>query len=340
MKVGTLLSISDSRGFEAKILADSITAAGDRLTTMEITFPRFILPEFNTHRVFSRNSASSRAIPFWKQLKKIAESGYIPSKLGVNQAGMQASTYIYGNKLNEARHLIKLAQDRAILSTVEMVLGTAKVQSIMGSDYVEAFQTGLTQNDYTVIIDEVRDFEAKVRASKTDETIDLGDSINLHKQHVNRYLEPFMWHKVVVTSTEWGNWDALRISEQAQPEIDAIARMTSYLLAQNTPALLGKDEWHLPLIQEDELHLVKDDIEKWKKVSVGRCARVSYETHDGVRDPDKDVALAVVLLEDGHMSPWEHVATPDMDNSGLGGNLKGWIQLRKTIPGEADYSIR
>lgn len=335
-----MLSISDSRGFEAKILADSITDKNHRLTTMEITFPRFILPEFNTHRVFSRNSASSRAIPFWKQLKKIAESGYIPSKLGVNQAGMQASTYIYGSKLDEARRLIKLAQDRAILSTVEMVLGVDAVKDLMGNDYVNAFQNGLTQDDYTAIIDEVRAFEAKVRASKNDESIDLGDGLNLHKQHVNRYLEPFMWHKVVVTSTEWGNWDALRISDKAQPEIDAIARMTSYLLAQNTPALLGKGEWHLPLIQEDELHLVNDDIEKWKRISVGRCARVSYETHDGVRDLDKDVSLAVILLEDGHMSPWEHVATPDTDNSGLGGNLQGWVQLRKTISGEADYSIR
>lgn len=335
-----MLSITDSRGFEAKILADSISAAGDRLTTMEITFPRFILPEFNTHRVFSRNSASSRAIPFWKQLKKISESGYIPSKLGVNQAGMQASTYIFGEKLDEARRLIKLAQDRAVLSTVEMVLGVEKTKEIIGSDYDTAFLSGLSQDDYDVIIEEVRLFEAKVRAAKNDSDIDLGDGLNLHKQHVNRYLEPFMWHKVIVTSTEWGNWDALRISEHAQPEIDAIARMTAYLLAQSTPALLGKGEWHLPLIQDDEKHLVNGDIENWKKISVGRCARVSYETHEGVRDPDKDIALAVVLLEDGHMSPWEHVATPDTENTGLGGNLKGWVQLRKTIAGEADYSTR
>lgn len=330
-----MLSITDSRGFEAKVLADSISASGDRLTTMEITFPRFILPEFNTHRVFSRNSASSRAIPFWKQLKKIAESGYVPTKLGVNKSGMQASTYLYGEKLDDARRLIKLAQDRAVLSTVEMVLGVNGLKDILGDNYAESFGKGLSNDEYNDIIEAVRLFEARVRAGEQSE-----DALNLHKQHVNRYLEPFMWHKVIVTSTEWGNWDALRISEHAQPEIDAIARMTAYLLNQNTPELLGEGEWHLPLIQDDEKHLVKDDIEKWKKISVGRCARVSYETHEGVRDPDKDVALAVVLLEDGHMSPWEHVATPDTENTGLGGNFKGWIQLRKTIPGEADYSTR
>ena len=42
-------------GFEAKVLADSVSPAGHRLTTLEATFPRFVLAEFNTHRVFSRN---------------------------------------------------------------------------------------------------------------------------------------------------------------------------------------------------------------------------------------------------------------------------------------------
>ena len=51
---------------EAKIVADSINPQGDRITTYLLTFPRFILAELNTHRVFSKNSASSRAIPFEK----------------------------------------------------------------------------------------------------------------------------------------------------------------------------------------------------------------------------------------------------------------------------------
>ena len=47
----------------AKVIADSVCPKGVRMTTMEIEYPRFILAELNTHRMLSKNSASSRAIP-------------------------------------------------------------------------------------------------------------------------------------------------------------------------------------------------------------------------------------------------------------------------------------
>lgn len=336
-----MLSVTDNRGFKAKILADSVSPQGDRITTIEATFNRSILSEFNTHRLFSRNSASSRAIPFWKQLQKIAENGYIPTKLGTNKSGMQAASYLHGDKLAKARHVIKLSQDRAILSTVEMVLGETRANELFGDRLSEILINGFSKADYANIVDAVKKFETGLRKGEISED---GDVLNLHKQHVNRYLEPYMWHTVIVTSTDWGNWDALRISPDAQPEIDAIGRLMAYVREHSVPALLLPGEWHLPLIQEDEFHLVEQDIELWKKVSVGRCARVSYETHDGKRDISKDVALATDLLEHGHMSPWEHVATPQDPNNPkdatLGGNFTGWVQLRKTISGEADFSAR
>lgn len=57
--------------YAAKILADSISLAGVRLTTMEVTFPRIVLAEFNTHRMLSRNSASSRTIPVEKMIWRV-----------------------------------------------------------------------------------------------------------------------------------------------------------------------------------------------------------------------------------------------------------------------------
>jgi hypothetical protein len=77
-------------GFDAKALADSVSRAGHRLTTLEATFPRFVLAEFNTHRVFSRNSASSRAIPVAKQLRRLLDDPYVPIEFGSNKPGMQA----------------------------------------------------------------------------------------------------------------------------------------------------------------------------------------------------------------------------------------------------------
>src|ERR1044072_9346325 len=77
--------------YSVRVLKDSISPVGARLTTMEVTLPRLVLAEFNTHRVFSRNSASSRAIPVEKMLKKIQEDPFIPVYWGKNQKGMQAN---------------------------------------------------------------------------------------------------------------------------------------------------------------------------------------------------------------------------------------------------------
>jgi len=73
-----------------KILADSINPSGSRLTSFLLTYPRFIHSEFNTHRAFSRNAASSRAIPLSKMLAAIHESPAMPERWGAEQKGMQS----------------------------------------------------------------------------------------------------------------------------------------------------------------------------------------------------------------------------------------------------------
>lgn len=76
---------------EAKVIADSISESGKRITTLQVKFHRFILPEFNTHRVFSRNFSSSRAIPTKKLLEQVRTDPAMPVHWGKNQAGMQAA---------------------------------------------------------------------------------------------------------------------------------------------------------------------------------------------------------------------------------------------------------
>lgn len=76
--------------FSAKVLADSVNPWGDRLTTFELVFPRMLLPELATHRLFSKNTASSRAIPIEKSIKAVKDNLFIPFHWGRNQSGMQA----------------------------------------------------------------------------------------------------------------------------------------------------------------------------------------------------------------------------------------------------------
>lgn len=292
--------------FEAKVVADSISEANDRLTTMEVTFPRMVLAEFNTHRTFSRNSASSRAIPIEKQLERIKNEPFVPTYWGANQQGMQAKAELSG-----------LERERAI------------------GIWTEARNSAVAH---------------------AERLLQLG----VHKQLTNRLLEPFMWHTVIVTATEWSNFWALRANPDAQPEIRTIAEMMQDAYQASTPSLVRRGEWHLPLIQPDEYDGVFEFTELARKVSAARCARVSYLTHDGKRDHGKDLELYERLVSGGHMSPLEHVATPYFkehdhvdfaasDGFEFGhttfeaisepiGNFRGWKQLRKFIPNEHDFS--
>ncbi len=261
------------QGFNARVLADSVSPAGIRLTTLEVRFPRFILSEFNTHRVFSRSSASARAVPTKKMLERVLEYPAMPVEWGVNKPGMSASETLTTQQAEEAKAEWLRARDSAV-------------------QHVRSLQ------DY-----------------------------NVHKQVINRVLEPFMWHTVIVSATEWYNFFSLRLASNAQPEMQVTAQHMRAAMDASKPAPVAVGEWHLPLVQDDERSM---PIEELKKVSAARCARVSYLTHDGKRDIEKDIELCERLRTDRHLSPFEHVATPSAD-AGFHANFRGWVQMRKEI---------
>ena len=159
--------------YSARVLLDSVSPAGVRLTTLEVTFPRFVLAEFNTHRVLSRNSASSRAVPTSKLIERVERDPAIPLEWGRNKAGMSASDVLTRRRSrSRARALAASARRR----------GRARAASC--------------------------------------------STLNVHKQELNRLLEPFLWHTVIVTATEWENFFELRCAPNAQPEIrEAALRM-------------------------------------------------------------------------------------------------------------------
>jgi thymidylate synthase ThyX len=105
----------------AKILLDSINPRGNRITTFVLDFPRWILAELNTHRVFSRNTASSRAIPIEKMIKMVRENPAMPVFWGKNQAGMQSKEELVGSELLNAKEAWLRARDRAVESAEELM---------------------------------------------------------------------------------------------------------------------------------------------------------------------------------------------------------------------------
>ncbi len=264
----------------ARILLDSISPKGDRLTTLEVVMHRFVLAEFNTHRVFSRNSASSRAIPVRKQLERVKNDPALPISWPAEQKGMQGGEELTGMDRYAAEALWLEARDNAVVSAEILLDG------------------------------------------------------GLHKSVVNRLLEPFMWHTVIVSSTNWDGFWAQRCSLLAQPEIHAAADAMHTAYLKSNPTEIGWGEWHMPLIQpEDHLY----DIAEYdlRHISAARCARVSYLTHDGLRSLSADQDLYKRLTEieppdPPHASPLEHVATPSV-MFWQQGNFDGWRQLRHEV---------
>jgi hypothetical protein len=99
----------------ARIIADSVAAnTGIRLLTFELRYPRFIHSEFMTHRVFSRNASSSRAIPVKRLIATILEDMAMPVHWGKNQPGMQAREELAGWRLWAAKTIWRTAGHSAV----------------------------------------------------------------------------------------------------------------------------------------------------------------------------------------------------------------------------------
>lgn len=197
----------------ATIIADSTDSRHARITTMQLRYPRFVHAEFMTHRVFSRNASSSRAIPVARLIQDIIDDTAMPIHWGKNQKGMQA----------DEEH--------------NALVGRYFFDTTLEGQYLE----GSPQDAWNF----ARDC-AIIMAKEFDKA-------GYHKQIVNRLLEPFSHINVIVTATDWQNFFDLRLHPDAQPEMQKLARQMKIAMDASTPELLGGGEWHLPYVTREEM---------------------------------------------------------------------------------------
>lgn len=311
----------------ARTICDS-QYKGSRLATIEVEFPRPYLAEFNTHTRFSRNSASSRAIPVWKRLLTILDRPYIPNSFGTNKAGMQAGEVL---SVSDQQYAVKnwlVGRDIAVVQAFYLAGGHSE------------FLLGARKGGYVDAVEKL--FTA---IEKLVETYGLAKHLfhqdqGMHKQHANRVLEPYAFHTVVVTATHWRNYFGLRASGNAQPEAQDFGIAIARALMESVPNQLSPGEWHLPYILSVDRKEVSNQL-VLAQASAGKCARVSYLTHDGVRSIDKDVEMSLGLQKNGHMSPFQHPARPRESGDPVdshGNYSTVWTQLRKLLPNEGDFT--
>lgn len=162
----------------------------------------------------------------------------------------------------------------------------------------------------------------------------------VHKQYVNRILEPYMHITVVCTATDYANFLALRYHHMAQPEICELAKRMWIAMSASTPILRANGEWHLPFVTETEYHVAKHDEEKVQALirkSVACCARTSYKNHDKTaptQEQNDQLYYRLVGEQPIHASPAEHQAQAMGDKDFQSGNLRGWFQFRKSLRNE------
>lgn len=341
---------------KAEVVADSSMSEGHRLTTLLLTFPRYILAELNTHRVLSKNSASSRAIPAWKMIESVQKNPFIPIAWQKEHTGMQGFEYFESDEDIKRLNALWLYDAMSACSHSNIIS------------------------------------EAKVT-----------------KQLTNRYLEPFMYHTVLISGTEWENFFQLRCPEYIHgerifrsrkdwlnynfhgandnhtkqylvpvSEIDwlkinkgmadihmmALAEAIWDAMNESEPEKLRAGKWHLPFINIEEFLLKDDpkliDVPLALKVSTARAARTSYTIVGEEKEftIEQQVALHDRMANQTpfHASPFEHCAramsvketlgyvhsTVDFDDpekigdfeTGWCRNYRGFIQYRHILEQE------
>lgn len=314
---------------EAKIVADSVGPFKNRITSIICRFPRIVLAEINTHRMFSRNSASSRAIPTERILKLVQDDPFVPVAWQKEHKGMQGTEY-FTDELTEGFQW-KIGEHQASI--------------------VDSFESAWLKGRDMAIS------EVKYLISK-----------GCTKQIANRLLEPFMYHTALITATEWKNFIKLRSSiyrfrsniyrsrkdvmdamrtiddgavmlskiekatildwlkmNEGQAEIHLMLLVEAIWDAMNesTPTILEPGEWHIPFGDTIDFRKIdrntsmgkaiyeqyhgKEDMLK-VKIATARCARVSYINYEGKDDYIADLELYRKLSSSGHYSPFEHCA--------------------------------
>jgi hypothetical protein len=300
------------------IMASKATADHPPIYTIRMRYPRIIHGEIMTHRMFSRNARSSRAVPVKTMLNEVRNTPFVPWHFGKNQGGMQADeecnepvqieiNNIYYNNVSREEAWIYNCDTSASVAEAFMLAGYHKQipnRLLEPFSWIDTLITSTNWSNFLWLRDH-KDAEphlqdlARLVAQAIDEAEfqELGDR---------------QWHLPYITSEDW---DVCHLLVKKEPGRRAYVHEANALLC---------------------------------KISAARCARISYKPFDGDASYDREIERYDMLVKADrvHASPLEHQATPDRfdpdypntntwENPDMHGNFSGWIQARKLVPNEA-----
>ena len=324
----------------ATIVADSINPQGNRLTSLLITFPRIILAEVNTHRMLSKNTSSSRAIPFKKMVEVVQNDPFIPIAWQKHHSGMQGSEYLTGLDRDQCEFEWLTARDSAVEQTQQLDMISTTKQLV--NRLLEPFM-------WTTML---------ITGSK--EGWDNFFNLRCPKYQFNN-MEPIFKSKkdycAYYNAPDKGNfytWAKFNNSG-AEIHIQTLAEAIYDVMNESTPKQLKAGEWHIPFennldvdkVAELYYEVINNDkdydhissIEETKvKISTAMAARVSYTVVGDEKEIDYQKQLELhdrlISQDPPHSSPLEH-CNRAMTDEEYDSFIKGSVDIGFNIPKEA-----
>lgn len=309
----------------AKIVAHSKCAiTGKEIITWELEYQRFIHAEFMTHRLFSRNAASSRAIPVAAVIEQVRNNPAMPIHWGQNQAGMQAKEELSPALITSAKFLWKWAARFAANIAEKMV------------------KVGLHKQAANRILEPFQMIKVVMTTTEDDNWFWL-------RNHTDAQPEIRRLAEIMLEAKEKSTPFVLQPGEWHVPYVH------TYRNGLGGIQYCGEDQ------ERGSVALTLDEA---LAISSSCCAQVSYRKLDDSLEKAQMVFKRLVESEPVHASPFEHQATPmkktyrgcmdrpwfdpvntekliywekgithrDKDGNLWSGNLCGWIQHRQLIP--------
>ena len=294
--------------YAAHILDDSISPAGHRLTSFEVTFPRIVLAEVNTHKMISKNSASSRAIPVVKRIEAVTFDPFVPEQFGKNQKGMQHTELLDGSDDQFARHEWHEAKNEMVVRAAS--LAKIGVHKQLANRLLEPFAwhtAVLSGTDWDNF------FHLRVNPAAQGEFRRAAEMmLELYTKSAPRPVNYGDWHTPYVAGSE--AFDIMGSEPiYSLPNISAARCARVSYLTQD-----GRHDWREDMALFDRL------------VGPGHLSPLEH--------PARPMTSSELLQFERPRRFWngERFAATLGESDYYLGNFNGWVQLRKLIPGEAD----
>lgn len=312
-----MIEVKGKANIVVRVVCDSISPDGVRLTTLECEYPRIVLSELNTHRMLSRNSASSRAIPFEKMLQQLNGR---PVRFGAANKGMQDKGEDFHNKIR-----LENAFADEFFADPEYVWEMARDSAI---EYADAFQgSGYHKQVYNRLVEPFQMIKTVISATEWN---------NFFHLRLDSAADPTIYElaRCMKKAMDSSKPQELKAGEWHLPYVEALRLKGGSIYGYTMDNSVDSLSTSVAI-----------------KVSAARCAAVSFRNEDYGLEKCLEVYNRLVGNERVHASALEHQATPisnatnsfKSDDWQLGvthvdyvgdlwsGNFKGWIQHRQLV---------